>query len=241
MKKVFFSTWMLIAASLTVSAQGNSGLGFNYQAVVRGANGFVLTKQNVELKFSLMPGQQATPAQASWVETHSVVTDAYGTVGVTVGKGTRAGGVAADFKDVNFAAVYHWLRVEIREGAGFRELSYSALPSVPYAEVSYNTSPVGSVMPFAGTADKVPAGWRLCNGDPVEISDYPALFEVIGFAWGGNGSKFNLPDKEALKFVENELLYNQSEINKLVKLIPDLQKDSENLQSEIDKRCILVE
>ena len=198
MKKVFLF-WMLFVASMTVSAQGNSGLGFNFQAVVRGADGSMLRKQNVELRFSLMPGQQAQ--QGSWVETHSVVTDDFGTVQVTVGKGARTGGVAAEFTDVNFASVYHWLKVEIKEGAIYRELSYTALQSVPYAEVASNVVgfPVGAVIPFAGDASKIPAGWLLCNGDPKNRSDYPALFDVIGTAWGApNSTTFNLPDMQGV-------------------------------------------
>jgi len=193
----FFACFLLAATSF---AQGNSGLGFNYQAVVRGLDGFVLPSKSIELRFSLLPGQQAT--EASWIETHNVTTDAYGTISVTVGKGTKAGGVAATFADVNFAAVYYWMRVEIKEGSDYRELSYTALASVPYAEAATNatSAPVGSVMPFAGDASKVPAGWLLCDGSAVSRSEYAALYEVIGTAWGygNNSTTFNLPDMRGM-------------------------------------------
>ncbi|MCL2650366.1 MAG: tail fiber protein [Candidatus Azobacteroides sp.] len=190
---LFFACFLLAATSF---AQGNSGLGFNYQAVVRGLDGFVMPLKSIELRFSLMPGQQAT--QASWIEIQKVITDAYGTIGVTIGKGTKAGGVAATFADVNFAAVHYWLKVEINENGNYRELSYTALASVPYAEAATNavSSPVGSVMPFAGDASKVPAGWLLCDGSAISRSDYAALYAVIGTAWGfgNNSTTFNLPD-----------------------------------------------
>ncbi|MDR0798949.1 MAG: phage tail protein [Dysgonamonadaceae bacterium] len=199
MKKIFF-TLTFLTVSLFIFAQGNSGLGFNYQAVVRGTDGFVLPKQEVELRFSLMPGQTAT--QASWIETHKVTTDALGTIGITVGKGTKAGGVAATFADVNFAAVHYWMKVEIKEGSSYRELSYTALASVPYAEAATNavSAPVGSIMPFAGDASKVPAGWLLCDGKAVSRSEYAALYEVIGTAWGfgNNSTTFNLPDMRGM-------------------------------------------
>jgi len=194
---LFFACFLLAATSF---AQGNSGLGFNYQAVVRGLDGFVMPSKSIELRFSLMPGQQAT--QASWVETQGVTTDAYGTIGVTIGKGTKAGGVAATFADVNFAAVYYWLKVEIKEGSDYRELSYTALPSCPYCENAFNavSSPVGSVMPFAGDASKVPDGWLLCDGSAVSRSNYAALYAVIGTAWGSgnNSTTFNLPDMRGM-------------------------------------------
>jgi hypothetical protein len=174
----------------------NSGLGFNYQAVVRGADGFVIPSQSVELRFLLMPGQTAT--QASWEETHSVTTDVYGTISVTVGKGTKAGGVAAAFTDVNFAAVHYWLKVEIKEGGNYRELSYTALASVPYAEVASNASmmPVGTVVSFMGAAENIPEGWLLCDGREISRSNYPNLYVAIGTAWGygDNATTFNLPD-----------------------------------------------
>jgi microcystin-dependent protein len=200
MRNFLFTTASALLISITMFSQGNSGLGFNYQAVVRGVDGFVIPEQPVELRFSLMPGQQAT--EASWVETHDVTTDDYGTVGVTIGKGIKAGGVAAAFKDVNFSAVLYWLKVEIKENSTYRELSYTQLTSVPYAEVATNAvgSPTGSVMPFAGDASKVPEGWLLCNGNAVSRSEYAALYEVIGTAYGfgNNSTTFNLPDMRGM-------------------------------------------
>ena len=203
MVKTFLTTVLALLVSVTVFSQGNSGLGFNYQAVVRGVDGFVLPKQSVELRFSLMPGQQAT--QASWVETHNVMTDAVGTIGVTVGKGTKTGGVAATFADVNFAAVHYWLKVEIKESGSYRELSYTQLTSVPYAEVATQTKdigiPPGTIVAFAGDASKVPAGWLLCDGSWVSRSQYAALFAVIGTAWGYADNitgRFSLPDMRGL-------------------------------------------
>ena len=201
MKRVFLFLVCSLLAMIGL-AQGNSGLGFNYQAVVRGMDGFVLPKQSVELRFSLMPGQSAT--QASWVETHHVMTDAVGTIGVTIGKGTRVSG-ENEFKNVDFAAVKYWLKVEIKEGGNYRELSYTALASVPYAEVATNavSSPVGTVIAFAGGRNKdgksnIPEGWLLCDGREISRSEYAALYNVIGTDWGygNNSTTFNIPDMQ---------------------------------------------
>lgn len=193
MKKNLLLT-VIVLLSVSLWGQGNSGLGFNYQAVVRGADGFVLPRQSVELRFSLMPGQQAT--EASWIETHQVTTDDYGTVGMVVGKGTKAGGVAATFKDVNFAAVYYWLKVEIKENSAYRELSYTALTSVPYAEAAGNAAgvPSGTIVPYAG--ETIPQGWLLCDGSAVSRTEYANLYAAIKTAWGhgDNATTFNLPD-----------------------------------------------
>ncbi|MDR0507540.1 MAG: tail fiber protein [Dysgonamonadaceae bacterium] len=195
MKKSIFTAMLLMTVTALFS-QGNSGLGFNYQAVVRGVDGFVLPSKSIELRFSLLPGQQAT--QTSWEEMHNVTTDALGTIGITVGKGVKTGGVAATFKDVNFAAVHYWMKVEIKEGNDFRELSYSALSSVPYAEVATNATgiPAGTLIAFAGDVDKIPAGWLLCDGRDISRSEYADLYDAIGTAWGhgDNATTFNLPD-----------------------------------------------
>jgi len=40
-----------------------------------------------------------------------------------------------------------------------------------------------------------PANWAFCNGQPMNISDNPTLFNVIGTTYGGNGTTtFNMPD-----------------------------------------------
>ncbi len=186
---------ILLVVSSSLFAQ-NSGLGFNYQAVVRNADGMLLSNTDVTLCISLYPGQAATTP--TWVETHKVHTDASGCFGITVGKGTRqSNSVASRYADVNFAAVYYWMKIEIQEGSNFREVSYAALPSSPYSEVAHNSSAfAGMIAPFAGPADKIPSGWLLCDGRTVSRTEYQNLYNAIGVAWGkGNGSTtFNLPD-----------------------------------------------
>ena len=195
MKKLFFSLVAVIVAATAVYAQ-NSGLGFNYQAVVRNADGILLANSDVTLRISLYPGQSAT--SPTWVETHKAHTDVSGCFGITVGKGTReSSSVAANFKDVNFGAVYYWMKIEIQEGSNFREVSFAQLPSSPYSEVAYNAAiPAGMIVPFAGPSENIPAGWLLCDGSAVSRSEYISLYNAIGVAWGegDGGSTFNLPD-----------------------------------------------
>ena len=195
MKKVIILC-VAFLATFTVLAQ-NSGLGFNYQAVVRSVDGVLLANSNVTLRVSLYPGQMA--ASPSWVETHSVQTDMSGAFGITVGHGTReANSVAANFADINFAAVYYWMKVEVMEGGIYREVSFAQLPSAPYCEVAHNAAavPAGSIIPFAGPDTSVPTGWMVCDGSAISRSTYANLYNVIGVAWGtGDGSTtFNLPD-----------------------------------------------
>ena len=176
MKKLFFLFVAALLAATSTFAQ-NSGLGFNYQAVVRNADGMLLANQDVTLRISLYPGQSAT--SPTWVETHKVRTDASGSFGITVGKGTRqSNSVAGKYADVNFAAVYYWMKIEIEEGSNWREVSYAALPSSPYAEVSHNSSTfAGMIAPFAGPESKIPAGWLPCDGREVSRTLHVLLAE----------------------------------------------------------------
>lgn len=59
---------------------------------------------------------------------------------------------------------------------------------------------VGAIIPFAGNGD-IPVGFLLCNGASVGIETYPALFDVIGYTYGGSGDYFNLPNLTD-KFIE---------------------------------------
>jgi microcystin-dependent protein len=40
----------------------------------------------------------------------------------------------------------------------------------------------------------IPDGWLLCDGAGYDPDDYPALFEVIGYSFGGSGSTFYVPE-----------------------------------------------
>ncbi|MBF9140882.1 phage tail protein [Microvirga sp. SRT04] len=52
---------------------------------------------------------------------------------------------------------------------------------------------IGEIMLFGGNF--APQGWALCDGRLVAISDYTALFTLIGTTYGGDGqTTFGLPD-----------------------------------------------
>lgn len=195
MKKIILLGLLLISA--TISVAQNSGLGFNYQAVVRNADGVLLSNSDVKLRISLYPGQQASTP--TWVETHSAHTDLSGCFGITVGKGSREPvSTLEKFTDINFASAFYWMKIEIMEGANYREVSFSQLPSSPYSEVAHNATlfPAGMIIAFAGPVENIPFGWLLCDGSEISRSDYNNLYNAIGVSWGvGNGSTtFHLPD-----------------------------------------------
>jgi microcystin-dependent protein len=53
-------------------------------------------------------------------------------------------------------------------------------------------TPVGAVTAYGGTA--APEGWLLCRGGLISKTNYPKLWEAIGYAYGGSGDDFGIPD-----------------------------------------------
>ena len=63
------------------------------------------------------------------------------------------------------------------------------------AQFIHSPVPVGTVSAYGG--DTAPAGYMLCHGQVLNISDYPDLYDVIGTAYGdgdGSGTTFSIPD-----------------------------------------------
>lgn len=64
--------------------------------------------------------------------------------------------------------------------------------SVVYANQQAGV-PIGSITMFGGAA--APANWLLCQGQSLSTTGtYAALFALLGYAHGGSGANFNLPD-----------------------------------------------
>jgi microcystin-dependent protein len=66
------------------------------------------------------------------------------------------------------------------------EIVTSGVPSLE------EVMPTGSVIQTARAT--APTGWALCDGSPLLVANYQALFNAIGYSYGGSGSTFNLPN-----------------------------------------------
>lgn len=52
---------------------------------------------------------------------------------------------------------------------------------------------LGEIKRFAGNF--APAGWAYCDGQPLLIAEYTALFSILGTQYGGDGrTSFHLPE-----------------------------------------------
>jgi microcystin-dependent protein len=63
-----------------------------------------------------------------------------------------------------------------------------------FADMFKFPDPVGMIIPYGGAAGGLPPGALLCDGASYPTTSYPALFGVIGYAYGGAGANFNVPD-----------------------------------------------
>lgn len=82
------------------------------------------------------------------------------------------------------------------------------IPTDTYTVISPNTGtniPVGTIVPFVSTNTSVQYGWLPCNGQSVLVVDYPELYNIIGYEYGGVGASFNVPN------LNNKLLYGSDD------------------------------
>ena len=73
-------------------------------------------------------------------------------------------------------------------------------------------------------------GWLLCDGTSYSVSDYPNLFNVIGYTFGGSGDNFNVPNYKG-KFLQM--------INDNQSLGQEIEAGLPNIVGKFSGRCIL--
>ncbi len=169
--------------------------GFSYQAVIRHADGTVRANETINLTAELLQSDVAV-----YSETHVAQTNEYGAFTIIIGEGaTGETYTPAIFMNTDSTETLQTV-LKITETGG-NVLSETTILGVPFAEVAkvaltaHVDFPPGVIMPFAGSVDKIPAGWKLCNGDSLLKADFPELFDAIGTNWGEpTPSAFNLPD-----------------------------------------------
>ena len=69
--------------------------------------------------------------------------------------------------------------------------------------------PPGIVLPYGGI--NAPDGYLFCTGQELSTADYPELFAVIGYTYGGEGDVFNLPNlggRIPVGYKEDDELFN---------------------------------
>ena len=55
-----------------------------------------------------------------------------------------------------------------------------------------SVGPVGTIVMYSGLVS--PSGWLLCDGSSYDVSTYNALYAIVGFTYGQNGTQFRVPN-----------------------------------------------
>jgi hypothetical protein len=106
--------------------------GFNYQAIARDGSNNIISNYLLPVRITLQTA--STGGTVIWQETQSVTTNQFGLLGLVVGKGTRTGGTATLFSDINWGAQPVYLKTEIQYPAtGYIDMGTTQLWSVPYS------------------------------------------------------------------------------------------------------------
>jgi hypothetical protein len=133
-----------------------------------------------------------------WEETFSVTTNQFGAMVFVIGTGTRTGGSATLFSDINWSAQTYFLKTEVNPGTGYVVMGTTQLWTVPYSMIAKDLGgPVGK-LGVKGTTDNMEeALFEVKNktgqtifavyneGVRIYVSDGDAKGAKGGFAIGG--------------------------------------------------------
>jgi hypothetical protein len=108
--------------------------GFNYQAVVRDDAGNIISNEETIFELSI----QDDIGTEIWTETHTITTNQFGLVSLVVGQGTKTGGTAVVFSDIDWSAGAMKLHTVITYNSENIDMGTSEIWSIPYSMVSKN-------------------------------------------------------------------------------------------------------
>lgn len=128
MKKITFTLFSLL---FTFCLMAQAPLKMSYQAIVRDANGQLLTNSTVGMRISILKDSPTGPVQ--YAETHTSTTNANGLVTLEIGDGTPVS--SGTFFSIEWRSGSHYVQTETdpNGGTNYTISGTSQLLSVPYA------------------------------------------------------------------------------------------------------------
>ena len=134
MKKLSIKLLAIVALVFTATVATMAQGSFAYQAVIRNADGSLVSNKDVKVKFTLHQG-----TTNYYVETQELKTNAYGNISAMVGSGKKESG---DFMSAPWSSMNIMLKIEVDAGKGFIDLGSIQLQPVPYALYAKETGKV---------------------------------------------------------------------------------------------------
>ena len=151
--KKFLTLLVFVAGFLGTQAQAPQAV--CYQAVATDAGGVELGSANIGVRATILQG--GMDGTEIWQEVHSPTTDDFGLFNLDIGTGTRTGGTALEFRDIDWGTGPFFLRVEMDAAGGMDYVFMGAnqILSVPYALHSErsNSSATADTASFANVAN----------------------------------------------------------------------------------------
>lgn len=189
-------TFVILFTGHFFATAQTSDVPFSFQGYAIDPDGKSLGSTGITVKFTI------TGPSVTFEEEHVLTSDAFGVFHAVIGNSSGAKKLEfskLDFTNINAGApVYFSLKVEVKKtsGGSYTTISDAPMNAVPYARQAANGVPVGTIIAYAGPTNKIPYGWALCDGASKDgtSAQWKQLFDVIGIAWGGSGTTFNLPD-----------------------------------------------
>jgi len=190
-KNINIFLWIALIAVSNCFSQG-APQGITYQAVARDFTGEELADQAISVRLTIKSGSAGGDVQ--WIENHTAHTNKYGLFTLTIGQGTREGGLQDEFSDIQWGDGIHFLKVAIkfRDDGEYLDMGTTQFMSVPYAlYAEYAASGGGGNYGDPDDHDKDPTNeiqslsintedneLLLINNDGSEQSSLPFDFEI---------------------------------------------------------------
>ncbi|WP_422105330.1 hypothetical protein [Winogradskyella sp.] len=125
MKKVLSIFALLLCTGMIIAQNG-----IHYKALIKDANGNVLSASPVSIQFIIYKGAELT--DNVYQESHVLSTDSNGFIITSIGKGISSD----DFGTINWGGDEHFLNVQINTGSGLVDFGTTQFMAVPYALTS---------------------------------------------------------------------------------------------------------
>jgi trimeric autotransporter adhesin len=181
---LIFAAFIFLLSALMIGLQvrAQAPRAFKYQAVARDAAGNLLASQAVAFRIKIHMGSSSDTVV--YTETHSVTTNTFGMVNLSIGSGTVISGT---FSTIDWGASGYYVETEMDPagGAAYVVMGTSQLLSVPYAlysEKSGTSSGSGWLLTgnsgtnpasnFLGTTDNNPLLFRVNNETSGKIDPF---------------------------------------------------------------------
>ena len=132
--KILYSLLLVALLSINSMDAQSTYNRFNYQAVLRSDDGSVMADRSVQVRFSIMNGEEETLYQ----EIHDTQSDGYGMINLVIGDKADS----TSFADIHWGEEAYFLSVEIQEDGEVLLEGKSEILGVPYASISA-TAPKG--------------------------------------------------------------------------------------------------